>query len=92
MEQKIEYINQGRGGYIVYKDNLSEFKLFFEFGGADCIAIIYIPSIVDWSIKTNKPLSDRLQVLTFIAEQAIKDQAPNSYYRLSESCIEIFKK
>jgi hypothetical protein len=33
MERKIEYINQGRGGYVVYKDSISTIKLSFEFGG-----------------------------------------------------------
>ena len=92
MEKKIEYINQGRGGFVIYLDNQSTYKLFFEFGGGDCIAIIYVPSIDEWEMKTNKPLSEREQVLTFIAEQSIRDQAPNSYYKLSETCIEIFKK
>lgn len=92
MEQKLEYINQGRGGYVVYKDSHSEIILFFEYGGGNCVAIIYVPTTENWTNKTNRPIADRQTILTFVAEQAIKDQAPNSYYELSDTCIEIFRK
>ena len=92
MEQKLEYINQGRGGYVVYKDGQSLIKLFFEYGGGNCVAIIYVPTIDEWTTKTNLPIADRQTILTFVAEQAIKDQAPKSYYELPDTCIEILTK
>jgi len=92
MEQKLEYINEGRGCYVVYKDGQTDIKLFFEYGGGNCVAIIYVPTIDEWKSKTNRPIADRNSILTFVAEQAIKDQAPQSYYELSDTCIEIFTK
>lgn len=92
MEQKLEYINQGRGGYVVYKDGQGDIKLFFEYGGGNCVAIIYVPTINEWTKKTNRPVTERQAILTFVAGQSIKDQAPNSYYELSDTCIEIFTK
>jgi hypothetical protein len=92
MEQTLDYINEGRGGYIVYKDNQGDIRLLFEYGGANCIALIYVPAIQEWTIKTNRPIDDRNSILTFVAEQAIKDKAPNSYYELTDTCIEIFSK
>ena len=92
MEQKLEYINQGRGGYVVYKDKHNDIKLFFEYGGGNCVAFIYVPTIDEWTSKTTRPIAERQTVLTFVAEQSIKDQAPNCYYELSNTCIEIFNK
>lgn len=92
MEQKLEYINEGRGGYVIYKDELGDIKLFFEYGGGNCVTIIYVPSIKEWTSKTKRPLTKRQAVLTFIAEQSIKDQAPSCYYVLSDICLEIFTK
>ena len=92
MEQKLEYINEGRGGYIIYKDEQGVIKLFYEYGGGNCVTIIYVPSINEWTTKTKRSLTQRQAVLTFIAEQSIKDQAPNCYYVLSDTCIEIFRK
>ncbi len=92
MEKKLEYINQGRGGYVIYKDGQDDIKLFFEYGGGNCVAIIYVPIIEEWTIKTNRPIAERNLILTFVAEQVIKDQAPKCYYELSDTCIKIFSK
>ena len=92
MEQKVEYTNKGRGGYVVYKDAQNDIKLFFEYRGGNCIAIIYVPTIEQWTAKTNRSTVKRNSILTFVAEQAIKDQVLNGYYELSDDCIEIFKK
>ena len=92
MKQKLEYRNEGRRGHVIYKDELGEIKLFFEFGGGNCVTIIYVPSINEWTSKTKRPLTQRKSVLNFVAEQSIKDQAPNCYFVLSDICIEIFRK
>ena len=92
MGPKLEYRNEGRGGYVIYKDEHGEIKLFFEYGGGNCVAIIYVPSTIEWTNRTKRPLTQRQTVLTFVAEKSIKDQAPNCYYVLSDSCIEIFRK
>jgi len=92
MEQKLKYINEGRGGYVIYKDEVGELKFFFEYGGGNCVVIIYVPSANEWTNKTNRPLTQRQNVLTFVAERSISDQAHNCFYVLSNMCIEIFRK
>jgi hypothetical protein len=92
MERKLEYINKGRGGFVIYKDGKSDIKLFFEYGGGRCIAIIYIPTINEWTKVTSRTIGERNSIVTFVAEQTIKDQAPNSYYEFSDTNIEIFTK
>ena len=92
MEQELEYINQGRGGYVVYKDDQGGIKLSFEYGGGDCLVIIYVPAISEWISKTNRPIIARESILTFVAEQSMRDQAPDGHYELSYTCIEIFSK
>jgi hypothetical protein len=90
--RKLEYINEGRGGYVVYKDNLSTIKLSFEFGGGNCVVIIFVPTPLEWVEQTNRPISDRQSILTFIATQSIKDQAPNCKYTLSDQYIELLSR
>jgi hypothetical protein len=90
MQQKLEYINEGRGGYVVYKDNENELKLFFEYGGGNCVAIIYVPTIKEWVNRTRINIEERERVLRFIAEQSIKDQAPNCNYEAYDDCIKIY--
>ena len=92
MEKKLEYINEGRGGYVVYNDGQKSLKFFFEYGGENCVVIIYVPTNQEWAKKTKRPIEDRQAILTFVAEQSIKDQAPGCYYEISDSCINIFSK
>jgi hypothetical protein len=60
MERKLEYINQGRGGYVVYKDGKNDIKLFFEYGGGNCVAIIYVrPSTSGQAKQTDQSQNDK---------------------------------
>ena len=90
MIQKLEYINKSRGGIIIYKDDQEDLKFEFEYGGGNCVVIIYVPTIYEWKTQTDTKNSDRNSILAFIAEQAIKDQVPNGFYKLSDNCIKIF--
>lgn len=85
------YVNTGRDGYVIYRDIRSEIKMYYEFGGGNCIAIISIPSTADWEKETNRSLSDRTAIITFVAERATKEQVSNGYYKITEDCIEIYK-
>jgi len=92
MERKLHYINEGPGGYVVYTNGEVEIKLFFQYGGGNCVALIFAPTIEKWVKKTNTALSDRNEILTFIANQCIKDQAPNCTFELFDDRIEILEK
>ena len=91
MKPRLRYSNEGRGGFVVYHDNVSDIKFYFELGGEKCVAIIFIPTAREWSEKTNRGIEDRQPIINFLAEQASRDQAPNSYYVISDSAIEIFE-
>jgi hypothetical protein len=92
MNQHLQYINQGRGGTIVYTDDKGTIQLSFEFGGGDCVVIIFVPTPSNWNEETGRPASERTAVLSYIAEQCIRDQAPHCYFQLSDNWIEIFRK
>jgi poly-D-alanine transfer protein DltD len=92
MEQTLEYLTMVQGGYVIYKDGKNDIKLFFEYGSGNCVVLIFIPTEEEWTTKTGRPMAERNDILTFVAEQAIRDQGPNSYYELSDTMIEIFSK
>ncbi len=91
MEQKLEFIDKGRCGSIIYKDEKGEIKVSYEFGGTSVLVFIFIPTIEEWEIKTSRPLIDRSRILTFIAEQSIKEKASNCSYNIKEDYIEIIQ-
>ena len=92
MFQTLEYHNQGRGGTVIYKDEQGDIRFSFEFGGGDCVAIIFVPTPEQWSRATNRPSSERESILTFVAERAVRDQTSGGDYSISDSWIEIFKR
>lgn len=89
---KLSYINEGRSGYVVYKDKEGELRFSFEFGGGDCVAIIYVPAPEYWNQRTSRRAETRDEILTFIAQQALKDQVRNGQYVLSDDSIKLFSK
>ncbi len=61
MQQKLEYINEGRGGYVVFKNGRADIKLFFENGGGNCVAIIYVLERTNRQIKQTDQSQKEIQ-------------------------------
>jgi hypothetical protein len=70
---EIRYSNDGRSGYVWYSSKETEFSMYYEFGGGNCVAAIDIPSPEKWEKHTNLPLSRREEVLNFIGTRVVKD-------------------
>lgn len=90
--QQLIYLNQGRGGTVVYKDDISEIKFDFEFGGGDCVAIIFIPTPDTWEHSTKRTLAEREHIINFVAEQSLRDQVTGGVFELYENYIVLYKK
>lgn len=89
-QKKLLYFNQGRGGTVLYKDDTSEIKFDFEFGGGNCVAIIFVPSPGQWASATKRSIDERDEILQFVASQATHDQVSGGYFKISDNWIEIF--
>ncbi len=90
--QQLSYHNQGRGGTVIYKDDVSEIKFDFEFGGGNCVAIIFTPTPDLWEYSTKRKLEERDTIIQFVAEQSLKDQVSHGYYEVYDNYIELYKK
>ena len=90
--QNLEYISQGRDGYVVYKDETSTIKFYFEFGGGNCVAIIFVPTADKWESNTKRSLEERENILNYVGQQATKDQTKNGRFKIQDNCIEIYSK
>lgn len=91
MKQSLSYTNNGRSGYVIYKDDKGELSFYYEFGGGNCIASIDVPSVEKWESVTKRLLSERDTIIHFIGGQTVNDQAAGGYYKLSASGVEIYK-
>ena len=92
MTKKLSYISMGRGGTVLYKDDVGEVKFDYEFGGNNCVAIIFVPTPAAWVQHTNRPLEERDAIIEYVAQTALRDQVSNGYYQISDNYIELFKK
>lgn len=91
-DARLSYASQGRGGQVVFTNRTTRFELYYEFGGGNCLALIYVPTEKEWQRATGMPVAERQRVLTFIARQVIADQTSfgRSRYEISDDCITIY--
>ncbi len=89
---KINIITQGSSGKIQYiegslfKKNTCEF--YWEFGGADIVAIIWFPKDDnEWDKKYPWAAGRRMEVVKDMAEQVRKKQAPSSKLKWEEGTV-----
>lgn len=91
MKPTVQYISQGRGGSVIYEDEQSQLRFYYEFGGGDCVSILFIPSPGEWEAATGRSLAERESILLFLAEQCRNDQVPGGYYKIKEEFIEWYR-
>lgn len=89
---KLHYFSEGRGGTLRFENNLTTFDMWWEFGGGNALALISIPSKKDWEKATQLPLEQRDDILRFIGEQVVQDQAlGRGYFICDEHTMTIYK-
>jgi hypothetical protein len=53
--------------------------------------VIYIPEVEFWEAQTSTPLSRRDEILTFLCNQVIRDEAPGGKYKIYANSISILR-
>jgi hypothetical protein len=88
---KLEYTQDGRGGSIYYTEGAIRIQFGWEFGGGNAVVILFIPEKKHWEAQTGTPLHRRDEILKFLCEQVIRDQAPGCRYEIYENAISIVR-
>ncbi len=88
--RRIEFLNHGREGEVVYSQGLREIKFYMEFGGSDVVFYLSAPSASEWEHSTGFSLKDRYEILTFVATETQKYQAPSCNYKIEDNAILFF--
>ncbi len=89
---KVNIIEQGRSGKVQYIEG-SLFKkkaceFYWEFGGADTVAIIWFPkSDSEWDKTYPWAVGRRMEIVKDMAEQVRKQQAPSSALKWEEGAV-----
>lgn len=90
--RQLEFISQGREGEVVYREGLSEIRFYMEFGGNDVVFFLSVPSTSEWENTTGFSLKDRNEILTYVAAETQKYQAPSCEYKINDKAILFVKK
>jgi hypothetical protein len=90
--RRLEYVSQGKEGEVIYIEGGKKIIFYMEVGAYDCVFFLNIPSAAAWEKTTNFPLSEREDILTFVAEQTRRDQASSCYYKISDTEITYYRK
>jgi hypothetical protein len=85
--KKLSYSGNFRDGTITYTDGEYTIDFYHEMGGGDCHMYINIPTEDQWELKTHTPLSERIEILEFVAETVQREQAPSWKYEIRDDII-----
>jgi hypothetical protein len=91
---KINIVQKGPSGTIQYvegwlKKNVCEF--YWEFGGGDTVAIITIPTADKWDQKYPWASGRRQEIVSSVAEEVRRRQAPSSTIVWEANCFRLVK-
>jgi hypothetical protein len=90
--RRLEYVSHGREGEVIYIEGEKSIRFLMEPGAYDCIFYLNIPSMANWEKTTNFPLSEREDIISFVAKETQRDQASSCDFNISENEIAYYKK
>ena len=88
----IEYKGNFRSGTIIYIDNEVRIEFYHEMGGGNCMFYIDIPAEDQWEAVTKTLLSNRQDILEFLAARVKSEQASNCNYIIEKASIGFYYK
>lgn len=92
LNRKIEYKDDGRTGTIYYIDGETKIGFNYEFGGANCIVFINVPTEEKWESQTGVPLDQRKEIIEFIASRVHQEKVASSRIEISSDAISFYSK
>lgn len=83
----IEYEGNFRSGTIIYIDNEVRIEFYHEMGGGNCMFYIDIPTEEKWEAVTRTPISERKDIIDFVAARVKSEQASNCNFIIEKAFI-----
>ena len=74
----------GRSGSIAYKEPLGSISFYWEFGGDDAVAIIWIENSAIWSSRYPWAVDRRREILERVAREVVRQKAPKCKAEIDE--------
>lgn len=90
LARRLEYEGNYRAGTIHYVDGDRRISFWHEMCGAPMKFAIDIPKEDQWEVRTGAPLSERDEIVRFVAEQVKRDQAPDWRFEITANSIDFY--
>lgn len=68
----------GRDGHVTYRDAAGTLSFYWEFCGGDVIASVSVGKEAEWRVKHPWAAVRRAEILQRVADEVIRQKAPNS--------------
>lgn len=91
MNRTVTIETSGRSGTIRYRDDKGAIPFDWEFGGLNCIAIIFLPTTAQWHDTFHRTEEEIQQIVEFVAAETIRQKASGCTSRISDRWIDIMK-
>ena len=88
----IEYEGNFRSGTIIYINNEVRIEFYHEMGGGNCMFYIDLPTEDQWEAATRTPISERKDIVEFVAARVKSEQASNCNYIIEKTSIGFYYK
>jgi predicted RNA-binding protein with TRAM domain len=75
-EWSVEVVESGRSGSIGYREAAGFISFYWEFGGGDTVAIIWIEDLAVWSTRHPWAVERRREILERVAREVVRQRAP----------------
>lgn len=90
--RRLEYEGNYRAGTIIYVDGDKRISFAHEMGGGDVKFSIELPSAEHWEGFTRTPLSERDEIVAFIAERVRIEKANSWRYVIGDESIDYYER
>lgn len=73
---RVEIVENGRSGSVNYDEPSGRISFYWEFGGADTVAIIWTGDMALWSSRHAWAVARRREILERVAREVVRQKAP----------------
>ncbi len=87
-DARVLYEQEGRGGTVIFERDETVLRFYWEFGGGNALALVFVPEAETWETQTGLPIADRMPILDFVGRQILADQG-GRFYRLEGNTMVI---
>jgi len=88
--RRLEYEGNFRAGTIIYVDGDIRIPFYHEMCGGEMKFSIDVPVVAHWQDATGTPLSQRDDIIAFVAQRVKQEQASSWRYEITGQSIDFY--